>query len=76
MLRYLVMTGETDRLMKDSAQAELVYHVVTIASNLHKRKRLHGANTMPYIDRGLLCARQELTFHKFRTGLTLLFKLL
>jgi hypothetical protein len=50
MLRYLVMTGETDSLMTDSAQAELVYHVVTMASNLHKRNKLHGANKMPYID--------------------------
>jgi hypothetical protein len=32
------MTGETDRLMTDTAQAELVCHVVTMASNLHKRK--------------------------------------
>jgi hypothetical protein len=61
------MTGETDRLMTDSAQAELVYHVVTMASNLHERKRFHGANKMPYIDRVLVCARQTLTYHKFRT---------
>jgi hypothetical protein len=27
------MTGETDRLMTDSAQAELVYHVVTMAGS-------------------------------------------
>jgi hypothetical protein len=56
--------------MTDSAQAELVYHVVMMASNLHRRKlRLHGANIMPYIDRGLvLYARQKLKFHKFRTG--------
>jgi hypothetical protein len=26
-----------------------------------KEKRLHGANKIPYIDRGLVCARQELT---------------
>jgi hypothetical protein len=55
------MTGETGRLMTDSAQAELVYQVVTMTSNLQKRKRLHGANKIPYIDRGLVCARQELT---------------
>ncbi len=33
MLRYLVTTGETDRLMTDSAQAELVYDVVTMAGS-------------------------------------------
>ncbi len=55
------MTGETGRLMTDSAQAEIVHHVVTMTSNLHKRKRLHGANKIPYIDRGLVCARQGLT---------------
>jgi hypothetical protein len=30
-----------------------------------KGKRLHGANKMPYIDRGLACAGQDLTFHKW-----------
>jgi hypothetical protein len=75
MLTYLVMTGETDRLMTDP---ELVYHMLlrwlALASNLHKiKKMLHSTNKMQYIDRGLACA--ELTFHKFRTGLTLLIKL-
>jgi hypothetical protein len=40
MLRYLVMTGETGRLMTDSAQAELVHHVVTMGSNLQKKKKV------------------------------------
>ncbi len=30
---------------------------------------------MPYTDKGLACVGQKLTFQKFRTGLTLLFKL-
>jgi hypothetical protein len=30
------MTGETDRLMIDSAQAELVYHVVTMTGSVLK----------------------------------------
>jgi hypothetical protein len=30
---------------------------------------------MPYLDRGLICARQKITFHKFTKSLTLLLKL-
>ncbi len=33
MLRYLVMAGESDRLMTDSGQAELAYFEVTMAGS-------------------------------------------
>jgi hypothetical protein len=64
--------------MTDPAQAELVYHVVTMAGSGFKsaqKKRVTLCKQMPYTDKGLACARQKLTFQKFKTGLTLLFKL-
>jgi hypothetical protein len=49
---------------------------LALASSLHKRKGLHSANKCHTLTRGFASARQQkLTFHKFRTDLTLLFKL-
>jgi hypothetical protein len=52
------MTGETD-----SAQAELVYHVVPMAGSglksAQKKLRLHSANKMSYIGRVLACATHQ-----------------
>jgi hypothetical protein len=52
------MTGETD-----SAQAELVYHVVPMAGSglksAQKKLRLHSANKISYIGRVLACATHQ-----------------
>jgi hypothetical protein len=51
--------------------------VTLLASNLHKRKGYLVQNKLPCINRGayMIKTNQELTFHTFRTGLTLLFQL-